>query len=86
MKIQSLELKSENVFVLTPLRPNDAQRVNQAFNINLVNEYSSNEQLEFICGNREETKMIMENLNMISTIVKSKFFSNTQNKLLVSNY
>jgi len=81
-----LEIKSENVFILTPLKSNDAQRVNSAFNINLVNEYNSSEQLEFVCGNRDETKMIMENLNTISSIVKTKFFSNTQNKLLTSNY
>jgi hypothetical protein len=80
-----LELKSDNIFILTPLKPNDAQRVNSAFNINLVNEYNSNEQLEFLCVNREETKMIMENLNTISSMVKTKFFSNTNNKLLNSN-
>jgi hypothetical protein len=80
-----LELISDNIFVLTPLKTNDAQRVNSVFNINLVNEYNSNEQLEFLCINREETKIIMENLNTISSIVKTKFFSNTNIRLLMSN-
>lgn len=82
-----MELKSDNnnIFILTPLKSNDAQRVNSAFNINLSNEYNSNEQLEFLCVNREECKIIMDNLNTISSIVKTKFFSNTNNKLLMSN-
>ena len=80
-----MELISDNIFVLTPLKTNDAQRVNSVFNINLVNEYNSNEQLEFLCINREETKIIMENLNTISSIVKTKFFSNTNIRLLMSN-
>lgn len=61
--------------------------MNSGIKFNLANnEIENNNKIELIAQNKDECRIYVENLNHVLSIVKTKFFSNNGNKVLISNY
>jgi len=86
LNIDSCEINSENSFKIKLSMITPSNKMNSRYKINLDSNLNKKAEIEIIFQINEECKLYMDYLNLVCNLVKSRFFSNNENKILISNY
>ncbi len=79
-------MKSQNSFLIKLSESSPSNNINSGVKFFNNTDSERNNEIEILAQNKEECKLYVDYLNHVCNLVKSRFYSNSGNKILISNY